>query len=262
MLAIAVALIAIFVRVERRASEPVPAPHLLKNTVVVQTAFFMFITGLALMGARTYISFFGIDVLGFSVLEAGEYAMAMVFGMIITSVASGGLVYRTGYRIWLTIGPIMSFAGLLMMSTINVDTTIPWILASLFVFGLGCVTSIVLTAVQNSAEPSEIGMTTSAVNMIRNIGSTMGAAVFAAIINNGILTRLSDLVPGTISQELFDMLPHDTGIVVAAKLPGMEMFKDVLIGTFVDSVDIAFIFAAAIIVLLVPIGMKYKAAMP
>ncbi len=264
MLAIAVVLIAIFVRVERRASEPVLAPHLLKNTVVVQTAFFMFITGLALMGASTYISFFGIDVLGFSVLEAGEYAMAMVFGMIITSVASGGTVYRTGFRIWLTIGPIMSFAGLLMMSTINVDTTIPWILASLFVFGLGlgCVTSIVLTAVQNSAEPSEIGMTTSAVNMIRNIGSTMGTAVFAAIINNGILTRLSGLVPGTISQELFDMLPHDTGIVVAAKLPGMEMFKDALIGTFVDSVDIAFIFAAVLIVLLVPIGMKYKAAKP
>lgn len=158
----------------------------------------------------------------------------------------------------------MSFAGLLMMSTISVDTTIPWILASLFVFGLGlgCVASIVLTAVQNSAEPSEIGMTTSAVNVIRNIGSMMGTAVFAAIINNGIPTRLSDLVPGTISQELFNMLPHDTGIVVAAKLPEMEMFKDALIGTFVDSVDITFIFATVLIVLLVPIRMKYKAAKP
>jgi len=41
--AIAVMLISIFVRVERKATEPVLAPHLLKNTVVVQTAFFMFI---------------------------------------------------------------------------------------------------------------------------------------------------------------------------------------------------------------------------
>lgn len=102
-----------------------------------------------------------------------------------------GLSHRV--QAWLTIAPIMSFAGLLMISTINVDTTILWILASPFVFGLGCVTSMVLTAVQNSAEPSEIGMPTSAVNMICNIGSTMGTAVFAAIINNGILTRLSDL---------------------------------------------------------------------
>lgn len=69
-------------------------------------------------------------------------------------------------------------------------------------------------------------------------------------------------MPGTTSQELFDMLPHDTGIAVAAKLPGMEMFKDALIGTFIDSVDITFIFAAVLIVLLVPIGMKYKAAKP
>ena len=117
MLTIAVVLIAIFVRVERRASEPVLAPHLLKNNMVAHTAFFMFITGLALMGASTYISFFGIDVLGFSVLEAGEYAMAMVFGMIITSVTSGGMAYRTGFRLWLTIGSTMRFAGLLMMSS-------------------------------------------------------------------------------------------------------------------------------------------------
>ena len=99
-------------------------------------------------------------------------------------------------------GPIMSCIGLVIMSTIAVDTDIPWILASLFVFGLrlGCVISIILTAVQNSAEEDEIGMTKSAVNMIRNIGSTMGTAVFAAIINNGILSRMTELVPGTIPQ--------------------------------------------------------------
>lgn len=260
MLAIAMVLLAAFVFLERRASEPILAPHLLKNKVVVQTSVFMFVTGFALMGASTYISFFGIDVLGFTVMQAGEYAMAMVIGMILTSVVSGATVYRTGYKPWLVMGPILSCIGLVMMSTISVDTGIPWILASLFVFGLGlgCVISIILTAVQNSAEEDEIGMTTSAVNMIRNIGSTMGTAVFAAIINNGILSRMTELVPGTIPQWLFDMLPHDTGIVTAAKAAELAMFKDDLIATFVDSVDVAFLFAAIVIVLLVPIGILYR----
>lgn len=186
--------------------------------------------------------------------------MALVIGMMMTSVVSGATVYRIGYKPWLVMGPILSCTGLVMISTIAVDTDIPWMLASLFVFGLGlgCVISIILTAVQNSAEEDEMGMTTSAVNMIRNIGSTMETAVFAAIINNGILNRMTDLVPGTIPQRLFDMLPHDTGIVTAAKATELAMFKNDLIAIFVDSVDVAFLFAAITIVLLVPIGILYR----
>lgn len=45
------------------------------------------------MRTSTYISFFVIDVLGFNVLDAGEYAIAMVFGMIITSVASVDIAF-------------------------------------------------------------------------------------------------------------------------------------------------------------------------
>jgi len=85
---IAIVLLAAFVLLERRASEPILAPPILKNNVVVQTSAFMFVTGFALIGASTYISFFGIDVLGFTAMEAREYAMAMIIGMI-TSVVSG-----------------------------------------------------------------------------------------------------------------------------------------------------------------------------
>ena len=54
------------------------------------------------------------------------------------------------------------------------------------------------------------------------------------------------------------MLPHDTGIVTATKAAELALFKDDLIATFVDSVDVAFLFAAIVIVLLVPIGILYR----
>lgn len=264
MIVAAVVLVALFVFIERRALEPVLSPRLIRNGVVVKSALFMFIMGLTMMGANTYIAFFGINVLGFSAMETGWYAMAMVVGMIITTTVSGATVYRIGYRPWLIAGPVLGAAGLYLMSLIEADSGTGIIVVSLFLFGLGvgCFLSIIMTAVQNSAEDNEIGMTTSAVNLLRNVGSTMGTAVFTMIINNGIASRMNDLVPGTIPQIIADLLPKDTSIVVAARIPDLAMISDDLIWTFVDSVGTAFNFAAVILVLLVPVGLVYRAKRP
>lgn len=59
-------------------------------------------------------------------------------------------------------------------------------------------------------------MTTSSVNLFRNIGSTSGTAIFAMIIKNRILDGVDSLVPDTIPEFVAGLLPHDTSIVVAA----------------------------------------------
>lgn len=264
MLVVALILIAVFILLERRSPEPVLAPKLIRNKVVVRSSLFMFLMGLTMMGANTYIAFFGINILGFSAMTTGEYAMAMVVGMVLTTTVSGATVYRTGYRPWLVAGPVLGSLGLLLMSTIRADASSGLILLSLFVFGagVGCFLSIIMTAVQNTAKVDEIGMTTSAVNLFRNLGSTMGTAVFTTIINNGIATRLLDLVPGTLSQAIYDMVPHDTSIVIAAKLPALSQFSEVLTNTFIDSLDVAFVIAAVILIVLVPVGIVFKAVRP
>ncbi len=264
MASAAVVLLVLFALVERRALEPVLAPRLIHNGVVVKSALFMFMMGLTMMGANTYIAFFGINVLGFTAMETGWYAMAMVAGMILTTTASGALVYRTGYRPWLVAGPVLGASGLMLMSMIEADSTTGIIVLSLFLFGLGvgCFLSIIMTAVQNSAEGDEIGMTTSAVNLFRNVGSTMGTAVFTMIINNRIAANLEGLVPDVIDTGMLDILPHDTSIVVAAKLPVFSAVSDELMGTFIDGVGTAFVFAAAILLILVPVGLVYRASKP
>lgn len=263
MIMAAIVLLSSFIMIERKVLDPVLSPCLARNRTVVKSALFMFIMGLTMMGANTYIAFFGINVLGFSAMETGWYAMAMVFGMILTTTISGATVYRIGYRPWLIAGPILGATGLILMSFIEVDSPVGIIVLSLFLFGLGvgCFLSIVMTAVQNSARENEIGMTTSAVNLLRNVGSTMGTAVFTMIINNGIASRIEDL-SGTIPSQLIQMLPHDTSIVIAAKMPQLVKWCDDLIYTFVDSVGVAFLFAAVILLLLVPVGLVYKAVRP
>ena len=258
---VAVMLLAVFIHVEKRVKAPTIDPKLIRNGVVVKSSIFMLIFGFAMMGASTYISFFGINVLGFTAMEAGEYGMAMVAGMMISSIASSSLLQRTEYRLWLIMGPILSAIGLYMMAQVDQDVTSIYLVACLFVFGLGlgCIMSIVLVAVQESSRPDEIGMTTSSVNLLRNIGTTMGTAIFATIINNGISSRLdSDHTLDMVNQ----FIPHNTDIVYAWDVFPLSQFKDTLVRIFIDSVDFAFVFAAAVLMALTLVGIVFKAKKP
>ena len=264
MIVLAVVLLALFIRQERRARDPVLAPHLLKNRVVVKAAIFMLIYGIGMMGAMTYASMFAIYIFGLSTLEAGFYSLAMVIGMMITSLVSGHMVNRTGYRVWLVAGPILCFIGLYMMSTMGLGTEISFYCLSTFVLGLGlgCLSSVIMTAVQNSSKPSEMGMTTSSVNLIRSIGSTMGTAIFAMIITAAITGELGALLPA----EIFEAVPHDTGILdivaaVQAGTPGFEVYAPYvndMLTAFANSVDMAFLIGGVLLLLLVIVGLVFR----
>lgn len=211
-----------------------------------------------MMGAMMYSSMFAISVLGLSTLKAGAYSLFMVLGMMITANLSGQLVNRTGYRFWLILGPIITIFGLLLMSRLTVDTKLSYCALCLFVFGfgLGCMMAIIMTAVQNSSKESEIGMTTSAVNLIRSIGSTIGTAIFTVVINNKIASELSENLPPFI----YDMVPHDTGVLgYVAYLP--QYAYDILL-SFANSVDFAFICGAVLFIPLLIIGAIYKVCTP
>ncbi len=287
MIALALALLAVFVKVENKAVEPIIAPHLIHNKVVLKSALFMFIFGLAMMGAMTYSSMFSIYVLGFSVLDSAYYSLALVFGMMITALSSGALLSRTGYRIWVIVGPIVAFIGLYLLSQMTIGTTVEYYVSCLFVFGigLGCMMGVIMTAVQNSSKQSEIGMTTSAVNLIRSVGATIGTAVFAMVIANKIDGELHKLLPASI----YDLVPHNSGVLdflvpdstgtpqitnVVIQVLGltpeeipqhiaeitamtMQTIQEILLA-FANSVDFAFIAGGCLILLLVLIGIVYK----
>lgn len=75
-------------------------------------------------------------------------------------------------------------------------------LVGIFVLSFGCMMAVVMAAVQNSSRPSEMGMTTSAVNLYRSIGFTLGTAIFAMLINFRLSIELLEAVP-----EIYDRYP-------------------------------------------------------
>lgn len=266
MIAVLLVLIALFVAVERKAVEPILAPHLIHNKTVVEASVFMLVFGLAMMGAMMYSSMFAIYILGLSTLEAGEYSIVLVIGMMITSIISGNLVNKTGYRFWIILGILITVGGLLMFNQLTIGSELTYYAECLFVFGvgLGCMMSVIMVAVQNASKPSEIGMTTSATNLFRGIGTTVGTAVFAMIIGNKIDEELRDHVSNTV----YGMISHDTGCLQdlfnAISSPTLEnspillAANDILLA-FANSVDYAFLCGAVIVAFLLIIAVIFKA---
>ncbi len=271
MTAAAIILLAIFVFIERRAKEPILAPHLIHNKVVVLAAIFMFIFGLGMMGAMTYSSMFAVTILmDGDTLKAAEYSLAMVFGMMITATLSGRFLNRTGYRIWLIIGPLITAGSMYMMSRLTMDSTLAYYALCLFLLGagLGCMMGVVMTAVQNSSSIEEMGMTTSAVNVIRSVGATIGTAVFAVLIGN----KITDELRSNLSEYVFDNVSHSTGVlddlaVAAAHVeagdyssPFVEIVAEAheILLSFANSVDFAFLCGVFVILLQVIIGIFFK----
>ncbi len=260
MVVVAILLLLFFIKVEKKAVDPVLAPHLIENKTVIMSAIFMFIFGLGMMGAMTYASMFAITIFGLTTLEAGEWSLAMVAGMLITSVVSGRIVEKSGPRVWLVVGPILSFVGLYFMSQMTVGTTMEHYLFSTFILGLGlgCMMAPIMSSVQNSSKTSEMGMTTSSVNLIRSIGATMGTAVFAMIINARISGELQTLLP-----DIYDKISHDTGVlddIMNGLIPPEDIPNVIL--AFANSVDTAFLIGGILILLLSIIGVVYKVTKP
>lgn len=277
MIVIAVLLIAIFVKIERKAKDPILAPHLIRNKTVVMSAIFMAIFGIGMIGALMYTNMFAISVFGLTTMEAGVWSLAMVAGMMITSISSGALVNRTGYRPWLIAGPILCFLGMVCLYGMTIDsgmfdltntvdmgmgdiadTYMMRYLAGTFAFGLGlgCMMAVIMSAVQNSSKPSEMGMTTSSVNLMRSIGTTMGTAIFTMLINSRLTIELAERIPA----EIYDQLLHDTGVL--GQLTDFPQYIGEILTAFADSVEFSFLVGGVIILLLVIVAVFYKVKPP
>ena len=89
--------------------------------------------------------------------------------------------------------------SLYLMSSMDVATSRAVTGAYMFLFGLGIGASmqVVLVAVQNRVDPADMGIATSVNSFSRALGSTVGSALFSAVLLARLDTLLPQFVPGS-----------------------------------------------------------------
>jgi EmrB/QacA subfamily drug resistance transporter len=193
----ALALVA-FGLVERRAPEPVLPPRLFRNRVFAVTSIVGLIIGFALFGAITYLPLFLQVVKGATPTGSGLQLVPLMGGLLVTSIVSGQVITRTGrYKPFPIAGTGVMVLGLYMLSTIEASSSQGLIYLFMFVLGLGLgmVMQVLVLAVQNAVDYSDLGVATSGATLFRSIGGSLGTATLGAIFSNRLASELHRYLP-------------------------------------------------------------------
>ncbi|MFF7135890.1 MFS transporter [Streptomyces sp. NPDC008196] len=194
----AVASTVLFVIAEHFAAEPLMPLRLFRDSVFNVTGLVGLVIGVALFGAASYLPTFLQMVDGASATESGLLMLPMMAGIVGASVVSGQLISHTGrYRIWPILGSALSVVGMWLLSRLEADT--PRLHYSIWMAvlgaGIGMVMPVLILAVQNSVRPADLGTATSANNYFRQIGGSVGAAIFGTLFADRLADALSDELP-------------------------------------------------------------------
>ncbi|WP_082462531.1 MDR family MFS transporter [Agromyces sp. Leaf222] len=180
-----------FVVVEARAEDPIIPLSLFKNPVFVNATAIGFTLGIGMFSAIAFVPTFLQMSSGASATASGLLMLPMMAGMMGTSIWSGIAISRSGrYRAYPIAGTLVTALAMLAMTSLSADTPIWLICVYLFVFGagLGLIMQVVVLVVQNAVPPTQVGTATSTNNYFREVGASLGVAIFGAMF----ATRLSE----------------------------------------------------------------------
>ncbi|GAA4426423.1 MDR family MFS transporter [Georgenia halophila] len=199
LVAVTIAAIVAFVVVELRAEEPLIPLRLFKNRTFLIATSIGFVIGMGMFAALSFLPTFLQMSTGAGVTESGLLMIPMMAGMMLTAIGSGALITKTGhYRQYPIIGMAVATLAVIWLTRLTGET-------STFVFGLmiftlgvglGLVMQPVVLAVQNAVDPREIGTATSSNNFFREIGASLGVALFGTIFTGRLTDRLTDVFAG------------------------------------------------------------------
>ncbi|MFI5777308.1 MFS transporter [Nocardia sp. NPDC051570] len=209
------------------------------------------IIGVAMFGVIVLIPLYFQVVRGHSPTAAGLLMLPLVVGIMVGAQLSGMVTQLTGrYKILPVIGSFVIGAGGGLFALVKYDTPLwqPLLYCGIIGFGLGGCMQTLIIAAQNACRPGDRGIATATATFVRQMGGTLGVAVF--------LTILFNLIPGRILAAFGGQLPpHLDGGQLAglqrdtsglAALP--EQVKAPILIGYTESMRDVFVIAAVVAV--------------
>lgn len=201
----------LFIWRERYAKEPIIHLELFKNDIFRTSTLLSLLLGMVMFGAIIFLPEYQQLVRGDTATKSGLMLLPLIAGMMFSSITSGRLISKLGhYRPFPIVGTALVTISFWLFSHITIDTS-RIVLGIWMVFlglGIGAVMPVLTLAVQNSVERKHLGTATSTVTFFRSIGSSLGAAIFGAIITS------------RLTHHLLENLPSDQGQTIAHSLKG------------------------------------------
>lgn len=185
LLALSVASGVLFWRTEKQPEEPLFDPELARGAVLRWSFLACFAVGGAFLGSLLFQPLFITVVESTGQTLAGLSMLPFIIGSIAGSVYGGGRVEDTGryQRLAVVAGAVCCVTSLLLYAllTFHYQVVIFFLLQIVLAFAFGVAQDIYGIAVQNDTVASRQGMTGSALEFVRQLGSALGLSLVGTI---------------------------------------------------------------------------------
>lgn len=222
----------LFLIVEMFTIEPILPLGLFKIPVFTISNIAAFIINMAFMGVVLFIALYLQLGIGVSPTNSGLAMLPLLVGLIASAMISGRMVTKTGrYKPMMILGGVCLVAGIFLLTHIDQHTTLFGVIWRMLVLGIGLgpAQGLFSVAVQNAVPMDKIGVATSSSQFFRQIGATVGAAIFGAVMTQSLAAQMAKVTAAGGKPMTLDQLQ---ALVVANGAKGSAA-KAVVVDPFV-----------------------------
>ncbi|MGH3396602.1 MAG: hypothetical protein ACRDPO_18110 [Streptosporangiaceae bacterium] len=200
-----------------------------------------------MFGALAFLPLFLQVARGVSPTISGVYLLPMVVGLLITSVGSGQLISRLGrYKVFPVVGTALLAVSLFLLSMLSAGTSSLVANTYFFLLGLslGLILQVLVIAVQNATDYSDLGAATSGVTFFRSIGGSFGVAVFGSVFSARLTAQLAAALTGAHLPPGFRASTVQANPALIRRLP--PALHDAIRHAYASAVDRVFLYAVPV----------------
>gem|GEM_PF-49582 len=254
-------LLTAFIIIETRVSEPLLPLRLFANSVFTFANIASFCVAIAMFGAIFYIPVYAQGVMKVDATNSGLITMPLMLSLVVMGILGGLIVTKTGrYKEIVLAGVLVMGVGYFMLTQLSYGDPTWRLTLCMLVMGIGlgaCMQNFTLI-VQNTAARRDLGVATASSQFFRNVGSTVGVAVFGTIMTGQLKDAIMNhLSPEVLSQVTPEQLSSGVGAVLdptqLAMLPAP--LAEAIRNGLADALHVVFIAALPVI------GLAFIAAL-
>src|SRR5215472_6364934 len=214
-IAVGLVIIAVFLFIETRAKEPIIPLDLFRNRDYAVSMAAVFVFGIAMFAAVIYMPRFYQTVRGISATASGYFIWPLLVGLMGGSISTGLLISRLGRYKWLmTGGAVLMIIGAFLLThlTAGVSDWVLWGWMLVLGVGIGPTMAGFTVVVQNSVALDRLGVATSTLTFLRQIGASIGLAAAGTVFSSSFANRLPvNLADQGVPQQLIPQLVKLSG---------------------------------------------------
>lgn len=203
------ALMVAFVRIELRVPEPLVPLHLFGSSIFTFANLGAFGMSMVMFGAIIYVPVYAQGVLAVNASVSGLITLPLMLGLVLVGLVAGMLITRTGrYKELMLVGAVLLGIGVLVLAWLTEASSVWQVVAgvTLVGVGLGALSQQYTLVVQNAVARRDLGVATAALQFFRNVGATIGIAIFGTVLSSGLDAAIFSHLPPELAQSM----PHGT----------------------------------------------------